>query len=103
MDYQLVFQFAGNSLADFEMLIRLEDELQACISTNAEVDGHDMGRGEINIFILTSSPTATFEQSKPLLSNMALLDKIAVAFRELDADNYTAIWPEDSAKAFNII
>ena len=56
MKYQLVLQFSGDSIGDYDAMIALEkdliDELQGC----ANVDGHDVGSGGTNIFILTHDP-----------------------------------------------
>ena len=65
--YQLVLQFRGDSLDDYDAMIRLEDDLIAELQGVAEVDGHDMGSGEANIFILTSDPRRTLERAKPVL------------------------------------
>ena len=100
MDYQLVLQFKGNDLLGFDALISLEDKLQELIEPIGDVDGHDMGSGESNIFVLTADPTATFERAKPLLSKASLLDKVCVACREVHSDVFTVIWPERSTEAF---
>ena len=61
-DYQLVLQFCGDSLQDLDELIALEDELIEQLGDSADVDGHDVGSGETNIFIFTSDPKQTFER-----------------------------------------
>ncbi|MFP5392047.1 MAG: ABC transporter [Gammaproteobacteria bacterium] len=100
MDYQLVLQFKGNDLLDFDALVSFEDELQELIEPIADVDGHDMGSGEANIFVLTADPVATIERAKALLSKAALLDKVRVAYREVLSDVFTIVWPERSTEAF---
>jgi hypothetical protein len=103
VDYPLVLQFRGNDRLDFDALVDLEEELQRLVEPLADVDGHDMGSGEINIFILTADPVATFERAKPLLSDASLLNKVVVAYRELLSDNFTVIWPEGPTEAFVIV
>lgn len=100
MDYQLVLQFKENDLLDFDALVSLEDELQELIEPIADVDGHDMGSGEANIFVLTADPVATFERAKALLSKASLLNKVRVAYREVHSEVFTIVWPERSAEAF---
>lgn len=100
MDYQLVLQFKGNDLLDFDTLVSLEDNLLELIKPIGDVDGHDMGSGETNIFVLTADPVATFERAKPLLSLASLLDKVCVACREVHSDAFAVIWPEHSTEAF---
>jgi hypothetical protein len=100
MDYQLVLQFKGRDLPDFDALVNLEDALQRLVESTANVDGHDMGSGEMNIFVLTGDPAATFEQVKPLLFSVSLLNKVSVAYREISSDDLTVIWPQSSMEAF---
>lgn len=100
MSYQLVLQVRGESLSDFDAMINLERELAIDLDDIAEVDGHDMGCGEINIFILTSNPGAVFERSKPTLDKHQLLSHVKVGCRLLSEDIYTTIWPEKSVDEF---
>jgi hypothetical protein len=100
MDYQLVLQIKGDDCLDFDSLVNLEDRLQRLVEPIADVDGHDMGSGEMNIFVLTADPVATFKRAKPLLSDASLLGKVGVAYRELRSDDFTVIWPESSTEYF---
>lgn len=102
MDHQLVLQFHGDSLEDLDAAVALEDELGDALGDTAEVDGHDTGSGETNIFIFTSDPAATFQQIKPLLTKAKRLDKLTAAYRETDGEDYTVIWPEGSRKEFQV-
>jgi hypothetical protein len=102
MDYQLVLQFKGNAILDFDSLVTLEDNLQRIVEPTAEVDGHDIGSGEVNIFVLTADPVATFQQAKSLLSDASLLHKVGVAYRELRSDKHIVVWPESSTEGFKI-
>lgn len=102
MDYQLVLQFRGGDCLDFDAMVSLEDEIQQIVEPIAEVDGHDVGSEEMNLFILTADPVATFERAKPLLSAAFLLDKVIVAYRELRSDDFTVLWPTSSTGAFVI-
>lgn len=61
-----------------------------------------MGCGEINIFILTSDPVATFGEVKFVLDRRGLLAEVKSAFRLLSEDNYTNIWPENSCEEFSV-
>jgi len=67
MKYQLVLQFSADSLADFDELTSLEQALQETLSGVAEVDGHDFGVREFNIFILTDDPVHTFVLAEPIV------------------------------------
>ncbi|WP_395400506.1 hypothetical protein ACHMW6_23915 [Pseudoduganella sp. UC29_106] len=102
MEYQLVLQMRGHSLINFDELISLEDELNLALSDMAGVDGHDMGRDEANIFIITSNPLVAFSRAKPILERRNLLPTINAAFRSLTDETYSNIWPEDSKVEFSV-
>jgi hypothetical protein len=100
MDHQLVLQFKGENFLDLDALVSLEDKLQEVIEQIGDVDGHDMGSGEANIFVLTADPIATFERAKPLLSEASLLNTVRAAYRDVRSDVFTVLWPERSTEAF---
>jgi len=102
MKYQLVFQFRGDSLEDFDEIIALEEELIEKLGDSADVDGHDMGSGEMNIFIFTSDPARTFFEARPVLERAGTLQSITAAYRPVRGEEYTVIWPEGSKKEFKI-
>ena len=102
MQYQLILQFRGDSLADYDALIALEDELTEELGDSADVDGHDVGSRETNIFIFTSDPAATFHRVRPVLERMLHLQAVTVACREVDGEQYTVIWPEGSQGEFKV-
>lgn len=101
MDHQLVLQFKEH-LLDFDALIELEDRLQELLAPIADMDGHDMGNGEANIFIFTSDPVATFERAKPLLSEVSMLNSVRVAHRSVHSGIFTVLWPEFAYETFVI-
>jgi hypothetical protein len=103
MDYQLVFQFRGDSLADYDAMIALEDELIAELGDSADVDGHDVGSGETNIFIFTSDPAATFDRARPALDRRQQLQTVTAAYRKVGGERYTVIWPEGSRVEFSLL
>jgi hypothetical protein len=102
MDYQLVLQVQGESLADFDAMMNLEQDLTLQLSDVAEIDGHDMGCDEINIFILTSNPVSVFTHAKPVLERHGFLAHIKSGFRLLTEDTYTSIWPQNSKDKFSV-
>ena len=102
MDYQLVLQFHGDTMQDYDAMVALEDELITKLGDSADVDGHDVGSGETNIFIFTSDPEETFHQVRPVLERRQSLQAVTVAFRPVDGEHYTVIWPKGSQKEFVI-
>jgi hypothetical protein len=79
--YQLVFQLRGSSQLDFEEMIGLERELRPAVGDLGDVDGHDMGQGEMYIFVHTASPVRLFETVRSLPGvARALLEKVHKRF-----------------------
>ena len=103
MKYQLVLQFRGDSLADFDAMVALEDQLIKDLGHLAKVDGHDCGSGETNIFIFTSDPAITFWRVRHTLQRAGRLDAVTAAYREVQGASYTVLWPEDSQKEFSVM
>jgi hypothetical protein len=94
-EYQLVLQFPCNSLEEFDAVVALEGALMAELSgALADVDGHDAGSGEANIFILTSEPDETFERVHAVVGKASRLAQVLRAgYRKLDAEVYLVLWP----------
>ena len=103
MSYQLVLQFRGDSLEDLDATVALEDELIEALGDEADVDGHDVGSGETNIFIFTSDPAATFHRVRPVLERGGQLQAVTAAYREVERERYTVIWPKGSRNEFRVI
>jgi hypothetical protein len=61
MDYILVLQWRAGEGMTLERLVCCEDAIMALLESTAEVDGHDWSASEMNIFVLTENPTATFD------------------------------------------
>jgi hypothetical protein len=101
MRYQLVLQFAANTIADYDALIAIEGQLIEALGDNS-VDGHDMGSGEANIFIHTSDPQSTFRQLLPLLEDAPHFSALTAAYRRTDEEHYHVLWPENSSREFRV-
>lgn len=50
MKYQLVLQWPASSIKDYDAMIEAENALIENLSAANDVDGHDVGSGEVNIF-----------------------------------------------------
>lgn len=103
MIYQLVFQFPGDSEVDFDKIVELEDQMIEALGEDADVDGHDIGSGQTNLFIFTSDPISTFKRAKLVLEKAKMLQNLTAAYREEDGDDYTVIWPIGSKKQFEVL
>ena len=93
MQYQLVLQFNGDSLEDYDAMIALEDDLIQALGDSADVDGHDVGAGEANIFIVTSEPEIAFNRAKAVLDRSQLLGAVTAAYRPVSGQTFTVLWP----------
>lgn len=95
MKYQLVIQFPEEIYGDLDWIADLEDRLDESI-VDAEVDGHDIGSGEMNIFIHSNNPVNTFQVAKNILEeDGVVLENIKAAYREIGEDHYIPLWPEN--------
>ena len=102
MKYQLALQFPASSIADYDEMIALEDELIETLGKSAKVDGHDCGSNEMNIFIHTDEPKQSFEIIRPVVAKRKLIENLVAAYRELAGKNYKVIWPIGSEKILRI-
>jgi len=101
MAYQLVLQFAADTLADYDSLVEMETQLVGVLGEGA-VDGHDMGSGKANIFIHTTDPQDTFHRLIPVLERTGRISRVTAAYRRTDGDRYHVLWPSNSSRQFSI-
>jgi hypothetical protein len=98
MKYQLVFQFAVGTSEELNSLLALE-EIVLCEcqkDPSSELDGHDFGMREFNIFIHTSDPQAAFVTFGNLIRASRPDLPFAAGYRAFDEDGYTPLWPQAS-------
>ena len=98
MKYQLVLQWPAFSIKDYETMIGIEEALVEKLSEANDVDGHDAGKGEVNIFICTDDPNSAFNEVKAILGDRGSWVDVRVAYREMAGGEYTILWPEDLTK-----
>jgi hypothetical protein len=91
--YQLVLQLPGSSLKDYDAMVQLESLINAGLGNLGSADGHDMGMGEMNIFVHTDHPELAFEKIKSLIGTRDFMPDLKVAFRNVGKDNYTILHP----------
>jgi hypothetical protein len=106
MDHQLVLQFQGDDEDTLAKVIELEDKLIDALdgSKSVEVDGHEPGEGVIHIFLLAKNPAKVWEKIEPLVEDAASedLEINAVAYRQLDGEDFTVLWPADYEGEFEL-
>ncbi len=99
---QLVLQFCGDSVADYEAMVALEAQVEQEFPQLSNVISHDCGHGETNIFILTADPAATFSDVREILEREGRLEAVTAACRDIHAERYSVIWPENSVQEFRV-
>ena len=102
MPYQLILQFAGDSLFDYDAMIALEEQLIVVLGKSADVDGHDCGQGETNIFIVTDDPVSAFQQVRSSLARSGYLPLMCVGYRNVSGEGFTVLWPEGFTGTFAV-
>jgi hypothetical protein len=102
MQYQLVFRFRKSSLERPDDIQSLERALADSLGDAVQLDGHDIGPRDVNLFLMTPDPTSAFRRSKPALEQLALLDKVTAAHRVEGGARFTVIWPLKYGRKFNL-
>ena len=99
--YQLVLQFPVGNIADFDQLVALEDSLIKHLPASNNVDGHDCGTDEFNIFILTDEPDQTLNTADKIRLSSSTVQRPIAAYRPVLGEDYVVLWPPDY-KGFSI-
>ena len=102
MRYQLVLQFTADMIADFDQLVALEEKLIEALEHSAIVDGHDFGKSEFNIFILTNEPAMVFDKAHRIIRDQRLQQGMRAAYREPPGESFMILWPTTLAE-FSVI
>ena len=101
MKFQLVLQFANVTDDDFDDLVDLEDKIESQLQDEHDVDGHDFGNDEFNIFILTDYPREASLEIRNILSKF-YSSQFVIAFRALSEEKYNVVWPENYFGHFKV-
>ncbi|HTC94682.1 MAG TPA: hypothetical protein VK699_14670 [Terriglobales bacterium] len=107
MKYQFVIQFAAESIDDFDRLAAFEESLIEGLDDSSEVDGHDFGVGEFNIFVFTDEPAKTFERVQQVVKSLSLPYPMRVAYCDRPysdgaKEDFVILWPPD-LKEFKVL
>ena len=85
-------------MEDFDRLVALENRLIEELDHASMVDGHDFGLGKFNIFILTDDPASVFGRVYGVVINQGVPNVMQSAYREMDGEEYTILWPSSLTK-----
>lgn len=92
---ELVLQFPASSIKDYDAMIELEDRITAGLGKLGDVDGHDMGAGEMNIFIRTDHPKIVFDKVVSLLGTQDFMPELRAAYRNVGGDDFVILYPSN--------
>jgi len=101
-NYQLVLQWNIEFGLDLNSIVQIEEKLIKELASLADVDGHDFGSGEMNIFVLTDQPKETFAQIKESLKEIRVLGGMKAAFRQMADDKFIVLYP-GTLKSFSVL
>jgi len=101
MKYQLVLQWPASAIKDYDAIIAVENALVEKLTKANDVDGHDAGSGEVNIFIRTDDAQRAFNEVKAILGTRDFWVDARVAYRAVAGSEYTILWPKDLTE-FNV-
>ena len=80
-------------MEDYDAIIAAEEMLQQDLGNVGQVDGHDAGSGEMNIFIFTDHPKLCLQASQQIFGARNFKREMKVAFRKRNEDEYTVLYP----------
>jgi hypothetical protein len=102
MKFELALQWPASSIDDYDSMIAIEDSLIDGLPAGCEVDGHDAGSGQMNIFIRTDDPMKTFEDVRNVLGDDDAFADVRVAYRDRERSEYAVLWPK-GLKEFQVL
>lgn len=91
---ELVLQVPATSIKNYDALIEWEDSITTGLGSLGEVDGHDLGAGEMNIFVRTDNPELAFDRIKALIATKNFMPELKAAYRPVGKDDFTVIYPD---------
>ena len=74
-------------------MIAIEELLIEWLGDLGDVDGHDAGSGEVNIFINTDQPKEAFERIGQALGEQGFMSDLRAAYRLNGEDRFTLLYP----------
>ena len=101
MQSQLVLKFRRPVL-DSAGVATLEGHLRDTLGDSVEMDGHNDGVRDIDVFIITEDPASTFRRCKPVLEKMQVLDRVVAAHRFVGGLQFKVIWPLRWGRKFSV-
>jgi hypothetical protein len=98
--YQMVIEFQGDDPETFNRVLALETRLENELKTG-ELDGNDVGKGIINIFIVTKDPKSCFDEAMRVIAGVGPCPR-AAGYRGLEEEDYVRLRPEGDETPFEL-
>ncbi len=102
---QLVVQLPLSEATDFDSLIGIENGLIELFRKKhgAHVDGHDIGPGRFNIFIVPNESWApALGRIRAFLEFRGMFEGVLIARRPGGGEHYEVVWPADYRGTFEL-
>jgi hypothetical protein len=99
--HQLVIQFPEAAFPDFGGLVAYEDSLHEVLGDRHEVDGHDIGSGEINFFLFTDDPEGALAEIRD--AGLLAHPYVRAAARIVEGEDFEPMWPVGDNRDFTVL
>jgi len=99
-EYLVVLEFHGDDSENFDRVIALETKLEEELSSG-EVDGHDVGGGIVNIFIVTKDPKRCFDEAMQTI-NVMEPKPVEAGYRDLEKEDFVRLLPANDLTPFEL-
>ena len=96
-DEQIVVQLPLSESTDFDELIEIENTLTLSFLKDraAAMDGHALGDGRFNIFVVPrAGPDTVIDRIKKSLAESGVLDEALIGRRTNAREAYAVVWPD---------
>lgn len=99
--YQVVIQFPEPYFESLEAIVEFEQKLTCSLPSTHDVDGYDAGMGTVNFFVYSNAPQAVLRNFRKYLGTNKVEKKVRIAFREVDGETFTNLWPKRDDREFD--
>ncbi len=73
--------FRRKSLEDEAFLATIESDLEQALGDTVELEGYDVSKNEINLFMVTADPKQAFRRARTVLERLGLERGVSSAYR----------------------
>ena len=99
--YQVVIQFPATFFPDQISVEAFGERIADCMPRTHEYDGFDHGSGTTNYFLYSNTPNAILTNFRKYLGTNKVEKKVRIAYRSVDHDIWTNLWPKRDIRPFD--